>query len=669
MSEINLSETRPKWNAPTYILRPLWTIGLIWLLTLLMCPWLPVEWLNIVKILCGLVFVISLCIPACRRIPAIPLTAVVCLLATCAYHAAYLQRVRPTEVTAEQSLSLDVQVIEKDPNVLLQVQGGDLPRGTQLIWYSPDTELAPEPYDSFFAVFTVEPIAGNSTLSKLMRRADGTWLRVRTVKTKMVEETLAAGPVPWTACFSRLRGRFIAVIEQCLDGDIGAAVAGICYGADEHLSDGAASDFRNCGVSHLFSVSGLHMTVLLQGLVYLLRRLRVGRVWRSVLGAVLLLGFMAIVGFSASVVRSGVVSLVTLLGSCLRRRADERNSLGFSLLILMIPNPLAVYDAGLLLSFSATFGLVCWTEPITRFLLRERKPKRFARLINGVVSTVAVSLAATLATLPVLAIYFGRASLMSVPANLLTTLPSEVVLIAGCVGSLMSVCGIAAIAQPLLLFAGLMSRYLLWVCEKISAFSLATVAIRAPFLLLWLIGAYFLFLIGRRVLDRQGLSILSGVCVCILCVGLLLHRGTVYNTLRTESVDGKNGLSVVISYRGSTALVTAPESITPLYDAKDALDTLDLVRIDAVFVIGGEESAAVYIPVVFKEYLTDSTPMFYTDPSGDGISLSRYRVRLGKSLEAQWQQEELLLNWHEKTLLFTARSEAVGKADVVFCGR
>lgn len=651
-----------------YVLRPLWAIGLAWFVTVLICPWLPVGRLKIVMILCAAVFVLSLCIPVCRHIHAIPLTAVVCLLATGAYHVTYLQRVQPTEVTAEQSLLLTVQVIENDPNVLLQVHSGDLPQGTRLVWYSPNAELMPEPYDQFSAVFTVEPVAGDTTLSQLMRRADGTWLRVRTVQAQAVEETLTTGTAPWTSCFLRARGQLIAAIEQELDGDIGAAVAGICYGADEQLSNAAASAFRNCGVSHLFAVSGLHMTVLLQGLVYVLRRLRVGRVWRSVLGAVLLLGFMAVVGFSASVVRAGVVSLVTLFGSCLRRRADERNSLGLALLILLIPNPLAVYDAGLLLSFAATFGLLCWTEPIKQFLLGDRELKHGARLIKAVVSTVSVSLAALLATLPVLVIYFGRVSLLSVPANLLTTLPAEVVLIAGFVGSLLSVCGITVIAQPLFLLAGLMSRYLLWVCEKFSQFSLATVAIRAPFLLLWLVGVYFLFLIGRRVLGRQGLSVLAGVCLCILCVGLLLHRGTVYNTLRTERVENANGLSVVASYRGSTVLVTAPNSIAPLYGAKDALDALGLTRLDAVFVIGGEESAALYIPVVLKEYLTDSTPMLYSDPCGDGIPLSQYRVKLGKSLEAQWQQDELLLNWQEKTLLFTAQLEAIGTADAVFCG-
>lgn len=133
-------------------------------------------------------------------------------------------------------------------------------------------------------------------------------------------------------------------------------------------------------------------------------------------------------------------------------------------------------------------------------------------------------------------------------------------------------------------------------------------------------------------------------------------------------MKGTDDLSVVVSYRGNTVLVTAPNSINPLYDVKDALETLGLVRIDAVFVVGGEDSAVLYLPLALEEYVTDDTPIFCSDPSWGGIPLSHYRVQLGDSLEAHWQQEELLLNWYEKTLLFTAQSEAVGKADVVFCG-
>ncbi|MBR5540282.1 MAG: ComEC/Rec2 family competence protein [Clostridia bacterium] len=653
-----------------YVLRPCWVMGLVWLITLLTCPWLSAGWRIALMAISGVVLMVSLCVPIVRHIHVVPLIAAVCLLATAVYHSVDFWLVQPTEVCIGQPVSLEVQVTENTSYALLKVQSGELPRGTQIVFYSPNAELALEKYDEFTAVFVLEPYDNGSTLSQLTRRASGVWLRVKTVDSVVIEETLTSGDIPWTEFFVRIRERLATDIEKRLDGDIGAATAGICYGVDERLSDEAVSNFRTCGVSHLFAVSGLHMTVLLQGLLYVLRRLRVGRIGRSVTGAVLLLIFMGVVGFSASVVRAGVVSLVVLFGECLRRRADARNSLGIALLILLVPDPFAAYDVGLLLSFTATYGLLCWTEPIGRFLLRDSEPKRFARVRKTIAATVAVSMAATLATLPVLVIYFGRMPILSVAVNLLTTLPAEVVLITGCLSSLFSVVGLSALARPLLMLAGLMSRYLLWICEKFSAFSFATVATSAGFLVLWLIGMYVLFLIGYRVLGKQGAVALCGIGVCFLCVGWLLSRGTVYNTLRAGTVSDDDDLAVVLSYRGSAVAVTAPNSVTALYGMGDMLDTFGVSHLDALFIIGGGEPAVSYIPSVLEEYLTDGTQVCYSNlpwkPPLDGTSLDGCRVRLGEFLTAQRQQDQLVIHWYGQTLLFTAESELVGTADAVF---
>ncbi len=655
-----------------YVLRPCWVAGLTWFVTVLACPWLSTGWRAALMALGAVVLAVSCLIPALRRIHVIPLIAAVCLFATAAYQIAYCRRVLPTEACVGQPVSLEVQVMQTGEYALLEVQDGDLPQGTRLVFYPSDAETELDKYDRFTAVFVLEPYDDGSILSRLMRRAYGVWLRVESVESEELEVTLTQGATPWTELFVRIRERLAADIEKRLEGDIGAATAGICYGTDQHLSDEAVSNFRTCGVSHLFAVSGLHMTVLLQGLLYVLRRLRVKRIGRSIIGAVLLLGFMAVVGFSASVVRAGAVSLIVLVGDCLRRRADARNSLGIALLILLVPDPFAVYDVGLLLSFAATYGLVCWTAPIGQFLLRGAEPKRFAKLIKAVVGAFAVSLAATLATLPVLVFCFGRVSMVSVPANLLTTLPAEAVLIAGCVSSLFSAVGLSALAQPFLMLAGLMSRYLLWICEKISAFSFATVATSATFLVLWLIGVYVLIPMGRRVLDRQGSATLCGVCVCILCVGLLLYRGTTYNTLRVGCVSDEDEPAVVLSYRGSTVVVTAPNSASSLYGIGDMLSVFGRSRIDALFIIGGEEPAISYIPLVLNEYLTDATQVFYRDLPWvsplDGVSLDGRQVKLGGSFEAQWQQDHLRIGWGECTLLFTTGSAvpAIGAADAVF---
>ena len=634
-----------------YVLRPGWVTGITWLIVLLACPWLPSEWQIAVIISAALVLAVSLCVPALRHIHAIPLIAAVCLLATVTYHTAYKREVQPLEMCVGQTVSLRVQVIESDRSVLLEVQDGDLPSGTRAVFYSNDPELVLDKYDEFTADFVLEPSGNNSRLSELMRLAGGTWLRVKSVKTQQIEDTLTRGEIPWTDVFIRVRDRLSAEIEQRLDGDIGAAVAGICYGADEHLSDPTVSNFRSCGVSHLLAVSGLHMTVLLQGLMYLLYRLRVKRTVRPLFGIVFLFAFMAIVGFSASVVRAGVMSLIVLFGNCLRRRADARNSLGISLLVLLIPAPFAAYDAGLLLSCSATFGLLCWTEPIRQFLLGDRERKRFVRIRKAIAATVAVSLAAMFATLPVLALYFGRISLVSVPVNFLTALPAEVVLIAGCLASLFSVLGLTVLAQPLLMLAGLMSRYLLWICENFSTFSLATVATPSGFLLLWMVGVYLLFWIGRRFLGKSGTTALVGACVCILCVGILLNRGATYNALRVGNASDENNLAVVVSYRGGTVVVTAPDRASCLYDIGDTLYAFGASRIDALFVIGGKEPAVSYVPVVLADYWTDDTQVL------DSTMFGQHRVTLGECLQVGWQEDGLFMNWNGHTLRFSTSGE------------
>ena len=653
------------------VLRPFWCAGITLLAVFLLCPWLPSGWFVPFLIAGGVTALIALAVPALRRVRAIPLIAVCCLIGVGSFYASYQQRVAPTVEACGKTVCLRVCVVQSGEAVLLEVESGDLPAGTRLV-YRPDPETVLERYDRFESEFVLCSYSSDTPLSSLMRRASGVWLQVQSVDTDRLNETVTAGPAEWTDLFYRVKQRLTAAIGTRLQGDIGAVTDGICFGADEALSTQATADFRACGVSHLFAVSGLHLTVLLYGLLAVLKRVRVPRRVRAVLGALLTLAFMALIGFTPSVVRSGVLCLVVMLGQCLRRRADSRNSLGLALVLLLMADPFAVYDAGLLLSFTATIGLLFWTRPLTAFLLGNREPTRLVKLRKWIASTVAVSLAATAATLPVTVLYFGRISLVSVPANLLTTLPAEGVLIAGWLAALAASLGISVVAEPFLLLCGLFSRYLLWICEKISAFSLATVAIEEDFLLLWMIGTYVVLLIGYRVLSKHSRRILAGVCAAALGVALLGYRGATHDLLRVTTVSDEE-LAVVLTYHGSTVLVTAPRSRAALYDTQRALQEQGVSRIDALFIIGGTEPAISYLPTELKTYLpADAAVCYDALPVGSplaGISLDGQRVRLGRSLSAEMVGDQLLLCWDGRQLWFTTDkvTEPPDEGIALFC--
>ena len=78
---------------------------------------------------------------------------------------------------------------------------------------------------------------------------------------------------------------------------------------------------------------------------------------------------MAITGFTPSVVRSGVMITLTYCAMIFLRKSDGLNSLGFSGLVLTLFNPYTVADVGMLLSFSATLGILMWSKPISNYIV------------------------------------------------------------------------------------------------------------------------------------------------------------------------------------------------------------------------------------------------------------------------------------------------------------
>ncbi len=655
-----------------FVVRPCFVAGITVLVTDLICPWLSASVRLTVFMGIALLCMVSLLIPAVRQYHVIPFVAAVCLLTMVSFGIAYHRQVEKLAEYRNKTVSATVVVQENGTVTKVCVVEGELPVGTKLSFYMNSLDPVLQPQDRFSAVFRIPEDTANSRLQECIDRAYGVSLWAEVMDKTAIEQTLTQEAIPQLSLFARIREQLVFEIVHTLDGDVGAVVSGICYGADEGLSSKAVSDFRACGVSHLFAVSGMHMTVLVQGLAWLLHRLRAPRVVRGPVCGLFLWMFMAIVGFSASVVRAGVVNLVCLAATLFRRQADTRNSLGVALVLLLAGDPFAAYDAGLLLSFTATFGLVYWTAPIQAFLLGERELKYAVKLRRALASVIALSVAAMCATLPVCAVLFGRVSVVSVLANVLTTTASEVVLVFGCVASLLCTAGLGVITPPLWVVCGTMSRYLLLVCEKISEFSLATVAIQASFLLLWMGGTYLLMLYGRCVLKKSGRSILLGICMCILGVGILLNRSAMRDTVQVDMV-GADSTATVLQYRSHTVVITAPEQMQTLYHVRNRLSECGVSQIDLLILYGGEEPILSYVPSVLDEYIAKHTTVLYTNLPWnsplDGVPLENKQVTLSNGLIVTADRDTVNLCLADTFFVFSTQpTPNVGtSADMVFC--
>jgi competence protein ComEC len=215
--------------------------------------------------------------------------------------------------------------------------------------------------------------------------------------------------------------------------------------------------YRLAGLVHLLVVSGTQVMLLLVPLLALLRAASGSRI--TTWGVFLLLLLVAatyveMAGAGASVVRAAVMAMLIAGAWPLRREPDVENTLGFALLLFLIFWPPALDDIGLQLSLAAVWGLARLTEPLRRLLHRalpgslaaEHYPL-FARGRNGVLTAAAASLAATLATAPLLAHHFGEFTPAALLSNLIAVPVAALLLYCGWCASLLNV-RVPALAAP-----------------------------------------------------------------------------------------------------------------------------------------------------------------------------------------------------------------------------
>lgn len=268
---------------------------------------------------------------------------------------------------------------------------------------------------------------------------------------------------------------------------------GLLLGDRTELSDDDTLSFRIAGLSHLVAVSGLHVGFLAAFCIFLL-----GKRWGTYLSLPLILLFVPVAGATPSVIRAAVMYLIAAAGFILRRETNAMISLMAALALLLLCNPFAIFSLSLQLSFAATLGLLLFAST-----MQHRLSAPFAecsrltrRLIAVPVGAVTCTVCASVFTLPISLATFGRASLLSLIANLPAAPLAGLCFVLGYL-----LCAVSAVFPVLVpLFAvplRLLLRFLLILAERIASLpfgsvdatrslGLAALALAGAAVLVWL---------------------------------------------------------------------------------------------------------------------------------------------------------------------------------------
>ncbi len=201
----------------------------------------------------------------------------------------------------------------------------------------------------------------------------------------------------------------------------------VLLGNRRDLSDTMERDFKRLGITHILSLSGAHLAILSALLERFLLRLRVRKKARAGITVAACIFFMALTGNPSSLTRAGLMLIIANLSCFFRRKADYPTSLALACALIVAVSPTAALDIGLHLSFAASHS--CYISSRLSYHSLSRFGAKNAKLPNALRKTVRRSLRSLLSTvffnivisvnmLPLLWLYFGEMSLLSLPANL-----------------------------------------------------------------------------------------------------------------------------------------------------------------------------------------------------------------------------------------------------------
>lgn len=228
------------------------------------------------------------------------------------------------------------------------------------------------------------------------------------------------------------RDKIKEITKQTLPPPYNYLLVGMLLGGKSFIPSPLKEIFAEAGIMHILAVSGLHVGIIAMALLALLSMLKLPKKFKLFILILILITYASITGFRPSVLRATIMFILLIGGKLINRSRNLNISLFFAAFLILLLNPLILYDAGFLLSFIVTFFIIN-LSPILQGLL--------SKIVVWIKNPLAVSTAAWVGIFPLSAYFFSKVSIISIISNIF----------------IIPLTGIAVILGFITFFIGLMS--------------------------------------------------------------------------------------------------------------------------------------------------------------------------------------------------------------------
>ena len=257
-------------------------------------------------------------------------------------------------------------------------------------------------------------------------------------------------------------------------------LSGILIGDKEGIEKEVQENFRDSNLSHMLAVSGAHVSYVILGITYALKKVKVNKLWSNMITIVTLCCFIFLTGASSSVIRACIMAIYIIIGHMMHRKTKLISSVSLSLLIILILNPYKLFDIGLQLSYGGTIGIILFSGVLAKKAKLNNLLEGFVnKLKYRVKQLIVVCVSANLIIFPIIAAHYSTMSLTFVISNICAGPILGVIIILGFITIFVSFISID-IAKPFALILNIFIQILMYITKICSSLPFSKIYIKTP---------------------------------------------------------------------------------------------------------------------------------------------------------------------------------------------
>lgn len=428
----------------------------------------------------------------------------------------------------------------------------------------------------------------------------------------------------------KVRDRLTGTLALHLEGTTLAIVSAMALGDRSMVDNSVRELYNRSGNSHILALSGLHLSILFSVLAFVLLRplRRWGRVGQLAGGAIslfVLWAFVLLAGLPVSLVRAATMLTIVTLLQMLRRTPPPLHSLIVALIVMLLWRPQMLFDVGLQLSAVAVAAIIVVSHAVSRatsiaYLATPWQIRRYAkqvmettqtsrlgdvarRMARGVAMLLLVSLTAQMATMPLVAHYFGRvalggwiSSLVVIPAAYCILLGAVLYLLLAALPAVWGTAAAAGLAKVLTAVVGAVHAVLGMVAE----WPMATFHVDLTW---WGVAGCYLLIIWMAYSAEQCVSLKASILqLRSRRMALTFRNAAVALLLVLLTVGGEKLLDVLRRPVSSVVIYNRPNrtEIHCVTATTDSIVTQDSpYMVGSVLAFAGQKVAVVRAPLPY----------------------------------------------------------------------